>query len=116
MRARLAILAAACGLVLGASAGPAAASQPITAFGVSTSTSQAGGHPDLSSSVTLATPGQPEAAESVEINLPEGVFGNPNAVPTCSVSDFALAQCPLASQVGVITLQANYLGDPEYLM
>jgi hypothetical protein len=116
MRARLAVLLAACGLVLAAAAEPAAATEPITSFGVSTSTSQAGGHPDLSASVTLAEPGEPEAAENVEINFPEGVFGNPNAVPTCTVSDFALSQCPLASQVGTVTLHANYLGDPEYLM
>ena len=65
-----------------------------------------------SASITLAEPGQPEAAASVDINFPEGVFGNPNAVPTCTVSDLALSRCPLASQVGTVTLHANYLGDP----
>jgi hypothetical protein len=116
MKARLAILLATGGLILTAAAEPAAATQPIVSFGVSTSTTQAGGHPDLSASLTLAEPGQPEAAESVEVNLPEGVFANPNAVPTCNISDFAFSRCPLASQVGTVTLRANYLGDPEYLM
>jgi hypothetical protein len=97
-------------------AGPAAATQPIQSFGVTTSSTQAGGHPDLGASFTLAEPGQPEAAESVEINLPEGVFGNPNAVPTCTVADLALFRCPLASQVGTVTVRANYEGDPEFLM
>ena len=97
-------------------AAPAGATQPIQSFGVSTSSTQAGAHPDLSASFTLAEPGQPEAAESVVVNLPEGVFGNPNAVPTCTVADFALFQCPLASQVGTVTVRANYEGDPEFLM
>ncbi len=94
----------------------AGATEPIESFGVTTSTSQAGGHPDLGASLKLADPGAPEAAESVEVNFPQGVFGNPNAVPTCNVSDFALFQCPLASQVGTVTVRANYAGDPEFLL
>ena len=81
-----------------------------------TTETQAGGHPDLSASFSLAEPGMPEAAENVSVNLPEGVFGNPNAIPTCTVSDFALSQCPPTSQAGVVTVRANYAGDPEFLL
>src|ERR1044072_925368 len=99
-----------------AGADRAAASQSIASFGVTTTTTKAGGHPDLGASLSLAEPGLPEAAQSVVVNFPEGVFGNPNAVPTCAVSDFALSKCPLGSQVGTITVRANHAGDPEYLL
>ena len=49
-------------------------------------------------------------------NAPQGVFGNPNAVTRCTTNDFDLAQCPSSSQVGLITVYANYEGDPEYLL
>ena len=114
--ARLLVLLVALALASAVVAGPAAATEPIQSFGVTTSSTQAGGHPDLGASFTLAEAGQPEAAESVEVNLPEGVFGNPNAVPTCTVADLALFQCPLASQVGTVTVRANYEGDPEFLL
>ncbi len=114
--ARLAALLLACAIFIAASADRAAASEPITSFGVTTTSTQSGGHPDLGASFTLAEPGMPEAAESATINFPEGVFGNPNAIPTCSVSDFALFRCPLASQAGTVTLRANYAGDPDFLL
>jgi hypothetical protein len=114
--ARLLGLVALLALAAAVTAASASATEPIQSFGVTTTDTQAGGHPDLGASFTLAEPGQPEAAESVEVNLPEGVFGNPNAVPTCTVADFALFQCPLSSQVGTVTVRANYEGDPEFLM
>ena len=83
-----------------AMAAPATASQAITSFDASVSTSQAGGHPDFSYEFALEDPGEPEAAKEVVLNAPEGLFGNPNAVPRCTSSDFALMQCPAASQVG----------------
>jgi hypothetical protein len=94
----------------------AIASQPIDTFFVLSSTSQAGGHPDLETQFTLDSPGDPEAAKNISVNLPEGVFGNPNAVPRCSSIDFALAQCPAFSQVGKITISANYEGNPNHLL
>lgn len=97
-------------------AGTASASQPIDSFEVFTSTTQAGGHPDLETRLTLQSPGEPEAAENVIVNLPEGLFGNPHAIPTCKSADLALAACPISSQAGVITIRANYSGDPNYLL
>jgi hypothetical protein len=108
--------AAICALLAGVLAAPASATESISSFGVETTETQAGGHPDLSANFSLAEPGEPEAAENVSVNLPEGVFGNPNAIPTCSVSDFALFQCPMTSQAGVVTVSANYSGDPEFLL
>jgi hypothetical protein len=111
-----AAMIAACAVFVAGHIAPASASEAISSFGVSTSTTQAGGHPDLSASFTLANPGEPEAAEDVTVNFPSGIFGNPNAVPTCTASDFALFECPSISQVGTVTLRASYLGKPEYLL
>jgi hypothetical protein len=114
---RIGIALALCAAALATlTAGRAKTSEPIEAFAVYTSTSQAGGHPDLESQFTLASPGDPEAAKNVSVNLPEGVFGDPNAVPRCTSVEFALAECPSFSQVGKITLTANYLGNPNYLL
>ena len=53
---------------------------------------------------------------NVIFNAPEGVFGNINAITNCTPSDFALDQCPPNSQVGLITVYANYSGDPNFLL
>ena len=99
-----------------AGASPALASEGIASFSVSTSNTQAGGHPNLSTSFTLENPGSPEAAKNVVFNAPEGLFGNPNAVPACTSSDFALTRCSPDAQVGLITVYANYKGNPKYLL
>lgn len=95
---------------------PAQASEPIESFTTTTSTTQAGGHPDLGTSFALQSPGSPEAAQNVSFNLPQGVFGNPGAVTQCAAADFALDQCPSNAQVGLATIHASYEGDPNHLM
>ena len=77
------------------------------------STNLAGGHPDLETSFELEEPGQPEAAQNVIFNAPEGVFGNPNAIAQCTSVQFALDECSPNSQAGLITVYANYEGEPE---
>ena len=47
------------------------------------STAQAGGHPDLETSFSLKSPGEPEAAKNVIFNAPQGLFGNTNAIAQC---------------------------------
>ena len=76
----------------------------------------AGGHPDLSTSFTLGNPGEPEVARNITFRAPEGVFGNPNAVSECASSEFALDRCSADSQVGLITVYANYKGNPDELL
>ncbi len=95
---------------------PAGASQQIQAFTTASSDTSAGGHPDLSTSFTLEDPGAPESARNVIFNAPEGLFGNPNAVTQCIASDFALAQCPSNAQMGLVTVYANYKGNPAKLL
>jgi hypothetical protein len=115
------ILAAMAALIFGLIAtalltATAQASEGIESFATSSSTSQAGAHPDLQTSFKLREPGVSEVAQNVIFNAPQGVFGNPNAVTRCTTNDFDLAQCPSSSQVGLITVYANYEGDPEYLL
>jgi hypothetical protein len=92
------------------------ASQPITDFSVGTSTTQAGGHPDIDFKIELDSPGEPESAQNVTVNTPGGIFGNPNAVLQCTSESFALNECSPASQVGTITVYANHNGDPNRLL
>ena len=95
---------------------PAAAAEQINSFNASVSTDQAGGHPDVSFDFALDNPGEPEAARDVVLNAAGGLFGNPNAVRRCTSGDYALQQCPTASQVGIVTIRANYPGNPENLL
>jgi hypothetical protein len=95
---------------------PALASQDIDSFAVTSSDSQAGGHPDLGMTFTLDAPGAPEGARNVTVNTPEGIFGNPKAVTQCTSVEFALDSCPSNAQVGLITVYANHNGDPNRLM
>ena len=92
------------------------ASERISSFTTTASTSQAGGHPDMETSFELEAPGAPEAAQNVVFNAPQGIFGNPNAITECTTSDFALDQCPSASQAGLITVYANYEGNSKALL
>ncbi len=109
-----ALLAGVLSLAVGVA--PAAATQGINSFSTSVSTSQAGGHPDMTTSFTLDSPGAPEAARNIEFNAPEGVFGNPNAATKCPRADFALMSCTPNSQVGTMTLRANVNAIPNHLL
>ncbi len=88
----------------------------IESFTTSSSDTQAGGHPDLSTSFSLEAPGTPEAARNVIFEAPTGVFGNPEAIARCTSVDFALDQCFPSSQAGLITVYANYENDPKFLL
>src|SRR5271167_4828726 len=83
---------------------PAFATEKIETFETASSTAQAGGHPDLHTSFSLKSPGEPEAVQNVIFNAPQGVFGNPNAITQCTPVDFSLDQCPSSSQAGLITV------------
>ena len=100
-----------CVLAPAISAAPAAASEAITNFETTSSDATAGAHPDLSTSFTLENPGEPEAAQNIVFNAPKGVFGNPGAIAQCTASDLAFDRCPTDSQVGLVTVYAEYLAD-----
>ena len=67
----------------------ARASEAIESFTTTSSTTQAGGHPDLETSFSLASPGLPEAARNVIFNAPRGTSETPR--PSNSARPFL---CP----------------------
>jgi hypothetical protein len=78
---------------------------------------QAGSHPyELTVSFDLATyfdePGggfwgpQGGAPKDIEVNVPPGLIGDPNAVPTCTRQELDANKCPETSQVGILTAVA----------
>jgi hypothetical protein len=91
----------------------ARATEPIESFETFSSNTEAGGHPDIVTKFRLANPGSPEAAKNVAFDAPQGLFGNPNAVPVCHAAEFALMACSPNSQVGVITLWAKDSKGPN---
>jgi hypothetical protein len=40
------------------------------------------------------------SVKTVEVELPPGQVGNPNAMPQCSQADFLTFQCPVSTQIG----------------
>jgi hypothetical protein len=93
-------------------ASSASASSPITAFSITPSTTQAGGHPNVTideENLTRRTQilPQPNCAcqdpKSITFELPPGLIGNPHATPQCDQADFGDEDCPEDSQVGIGT-------------
>jgi hypothetical protein len=97
-------------LVLGALAVAPAAAQAdfgIASFATTVSTSQAGAHPDFSTSFTLNKEplGNPIGQiRDATTTLPPGLVGNPQATERCSIQSLETFVCSRASQVGVISL------------
>jgi hypothetical protein len=98
-------------------AAPAQAEIAIEGFTTTSTSPQAGGHPDLTTSFTLESQGPgSEVAKNVIFEAPQGVFGNPNALSRCTASNFALDECSVNSQAGIITVWAQFEGNPTYLL
>jgi hypothetical protein len=99
---------------------PAAADFGIASFEVSLTDeaggpfTQAGGHPYAATTTfTLNTaPGTgvfhglgPDGnVKDVEVNLPPGLVGNPQALPMCTFQGFAARECPAGTQVGTAAI------------
>jgi hypothetical protein len=97
-------------LTLLAGAGSARAVFSISSVVAAPSTTQAGGHPDLTVVVTfsgddtqIGGPGLNPVADSPRtytVHLGPGLFGNPLAAPTCTLADFEADRCPITTIVG----------------
>lgn len=88
----------------------------IFSFSATPSTTQAGGHPNLTiefdvenhNTVVLKDPDDPtkfhpcfcNEPKDIIIDLPAGFIGNPSATPQCNAQQFAFDDCPIDSQVG----------------
>src|SRR6185369_6735674 len=106
-------IAAAIVLAALACAGSAEANSPINSFSITTSSTQAGGHPDIktliwmSNSATQVTgPGDCECHDvrNITVDAPEGLIPNVFATPRCSGADFGQARCPIDSQIGYVVV------------
>ena len=83
----------------------------------SLSTNQAGAHADVTTSFSISQTtegGQPKAfalTREVEVALPVGVIGNPQALPRCTIAQLGNlpeeSDCPIASQVGVTEIEVG---------
>ncbi len=99
--------AAACLAILIA---PAQAKVPIYSFTAqpSSTTHQAGAHPDVAFVFEIGNRQQQEPnpcdcedARNVTVHLPTGLIGNPHSTPQCTIAQFTSNECPPDSQVGV---------------
>ena len=108
----------------------ASAAFSITGFSMSSTSSVAGAHPDMTTEITFSTtsPGPDQLVPNgnvrdLDVNLPAGLAGDSTAVPRCPQVDFAAGTCPAASQIGVSeTALIDFPGSvfhpifPVYLM
>ena len=110
------------GLGMLASAGGAAAQlAQITEFTTGSSTTDAGAHPDVFTTVGLDYEiwGNRFLPRSIQFDLPPGLMGNPTAVGRCPRSAVGAnggdtaANCPLTSQVGTIEARILTFGSVD---
>ena len=121
-------------LALPATAPAAYSDYGLAAVGASLSTTQAGTHPDFTTSFELKTdPASPADSNGlhspyartrdITVSLPPGLIGNPNAVGQCTTlqltTSFEEGGCPLDSQVGIAVIRlynVHTLIEPVYNM
>ncbi len=81
---------------------------PINSFSLEPSTTQAGGHPDITTAfwwserekLNFPNPCFCEDAQDTTTHLPAGVIGNPHAAPYCTLAQLGIESCPPDTQVG----------------
>lgn len=128
------LLAAAClSLALCAPPGAAQAEEfdkyAIESASTSLTSLQAGAHADFTTTIVLSSdPGGFAYASTsdVVVELPPGIFGNPEAFPKCTTVQFgvepAKSECPQDSQVGSVdltisgTINGTFFDEPIYNM
>jgi hypothetical protein len=101
-------------------ASAASAEVPIRVFGLLPSTTQAGSHPDIQFAVSVESAGiqqeqtghqsecDCENPRFVVVHAPTGLVGNAHATPRCTAADFAVASCPVNSQIGIVSTVLNF--------
>jgi hypothetical protein len=115
-RSRLGLLGAAVAFAAFAPVAAQADSFGIDTFTTTTSSSQAGGHPDLTTVTNFKTDvdGSPIGRnKDLTVTLPQGFLGNPQNVPVCHLSQLLGGfQCDPSTQVGTLALNFFALGSP----
>jgi hypothetical protein len=110
-----------------ASTGSAAAADEFDKFALesvsaSLSTTQAGAHADFTTAfkLTQTSEGYPYAlTRDVELALPQGIIGNPQAIPRCTVGQLGNlpeeSECPRDSQVGISEVTVTEIVNTTYV-
>ncbi len=100
----------------------ASAGSPITRFEVTPSTTQAGGHPNLTIKLRVenrqtqhipAPTCDCQDAKDIDIHLPAGFIGDPHSTPQCNALNFARETCDPDSQVGTVELGLGSEENPN---
>jgi hypothetical protein len=104
---RALLLSAALSIALLSSTTSAEAAATVSGFAVTPSTTQVGGHPNLSVAVTFS---EPTALSGLALHLPAGLTANARAIPFCSRKSLLADFCPTGSRVGSITVVAVAYG------
>lgn len=90
-----------------------ASAAPASAFDISVtatpSTTQAGGHPDLTVQIDR-TGADDEDIRDLYLDLPPGLIGNTTTVGACTDADFNADTCPANSEVGSVSAIAAATG------
>jgi hypothetical protein len=84
----------------------------ILLYKTGTSSTQAGGHPNVTLEVEFSEGAFLEGVNDprrIATHLPTGLIGNPHAIPTCTLVAFSQGECPPSSQVGIAAVFA-FLG------
>jgi hypothetical protein len=96
-------------------AAPASAKFSIMGFDVTSTSTQAGAHPDLTTSLVFAP--QSEGIWSLDRNvreltvgMPPGMVGDPSSMRECTQRQFNENSCPATAQVGLAVLQLAPVG------
>lgn len=80
----------------------------VAQLGAATSTAAAGEHPNFTTSFSLNTASRgfpPSLPHEIQVTLPAGVIGNPQATPRCNVGAIEVFECPPDTAVGVATIR-----------
>jgi hypothetical protein len=95
--------------VIAAAPGSASASSGILEFGMSPTTTQAGGHPNVTMFVHYLNRNNPPSetcfcddVKTITFHFPTGFIGDPHSQAICSLAEFSLAACPISAQVGQV--------------
>jgi hypothetical protein len=103
----------------------AQAEMEITGFSTDVTSTQAGGHPDVTYKIDWTNRQGTELAcncadaRVIDTHFPTGFIGNPHAIPACKLAAFSQNACSPDSQVGVLELfngnfrQAIYNLEPH---
>jgi hypothetical protein len=81
-------------------AAPAQASVTVSAFSAEPTTTQAGGHPDLTLTTDFAASPDTDDVRDVTVRLAPGLIGDPSGAGRCSQAQFEADACPADSKVG----------------